>query len=113
LAYLMATFEECVAEEVARAVLVIAPAGTGKSRLRYELEQALRRNGSEVEVLRGQGDAVSAGAPFVMIAPAIRRLVGIRDGEPLDERQRKLRSRVAETVAPTEVERIAAFLGEM
>ena len=113
LATLLATFDECMADEEARAVLVTAPAGMGKSRLRYELEQTLRRRDHDFEVLRGQGDAVSAGSPFVMIAPAIRRLAGIRDGEPLADRQRKLRRRLAETVPPADQDRIAAFLGEM
>ena len=37
LGLLAATFEECLAEPVARAVLVTAPAGGGKSRLQREL----------------------------------------------------------------------------
>jgi serine/threonine protein kinase/tetratricopeptide (TPR) repeat protein len=113
LANLIATFDECVADEESHAVLVTAPAGVGKSRLRYEFEQALRRRGDDLEVLRGQGDAVSAGSPFVMIAPAIRRLAGILEGEPIDERRRKLHGRLAETVAPAELERVAPFLGEL
>jgi tetratricopeptide (TPR) repeat protein len=110
---LLATFSECVEDEVARAVLVTAPAGMGKSRLRYELERALRDQGHQLEVLRGQGDAVAAGSPFVMLAPAIRRLVGIRDGEPLEERRHKLERRVASVVAAADHERVAVFLGEM
>jgi serine/threonine protein kinase/tetratricopeptide (TPR) repeat protein len=113
LATLIATFDECVVDEESHAVLVTAPAGMGKSRLRYELEQALRRRGDDLEVLRGQGDAVSAGSPFVMIAPAIRRLAGILEGEPLEERRRKLHSRVAETVSPADLDRVVQFLGEL
>ncbi|HWN68560.1 MAG TPA: protein kinase, partial [Haliangium sp.] len=110
---LLATFAECVEDKVARAVLVTGPAGMGKSRLRYELERALRDQGYQFEVLRGQGDAVAAGSPFVMLAPAIRRLLGIRDGEPIEERREKLERRLAAVVAPAERERIAMFLGEM
>ena len=110
---LLATFAECVEDKVARAVLVTAPAGMGKSRLRYELERALRDQGHSFEVLRGQGDAVAAGSPFVMLAPAIRRLLGIRDGEPIEDRRGKLERRLAAVVAPAELQRIALFLGEM
>src|SRR5690606_35947858 len=39
--------------------------------------------------------------------------VGIRDSENLEERREKLRRRVAAVVAPDEVPRITAFLGEM
>jgi tetratricopeptide (TPR) repeat protein len=110
---LLATFTECVEDEVARAVLVTAPAGMGKSRLRYEFERALRDQGHEFEVLRGQGDAVAAGSPFIMLAPAIRRLVGIRDGEPLEERRQKLERRLAGVIAPASLARVTVFLGEM
>jgi tetratricopeptide (TPR) repeat protein len=110
---LLATFAECVEDKVARAVLVTAPAGMGKSRLRYELERALRDQGHPFEVLRGQGDAVAAGSPFIMLAPAIRRLLGIRDGEPIEERRQKLERRLETLVAPADLERIAVFLGEM
>ena len=44
LALLEGTFEECVDEPVARAVLVTAAAGGGKSRLRHELVERLRRH---------------------------------------------------------------------
>jgi serine/threonine protein kinase len=113
LASLLATFDECVSDEVSHAVLVTAPPGMGKSRLRYEFEQALRRRGDDFEMLRGQGDAVSAGSPFVMIAPAIRRLAGILEGEPLEERRRKLQSRLAETVPLADLERVVLFIGEL
>jgi serine/threonine protein kinase/tetratricopeptide (TPR) repeat protein len=113
LASLLATFDECVADEVSHVVLVTAPPGMGKSRLRYEFEQALRRRGDDFEMLRGQGDAVSAGSPFVMIAPAIRRLAGILEGEPVEERRRKLQSRLAETVPPADLERVTLFIGEL
>lgn len=113
LAMLMAMFEQCVHDETPCAVLVTAAAGMGKSRLRYELEQELMRRGQDLEILRGYGDAVSAGAPFIMIAPAVRWVAGILDGEPLEVRQNKLRARLAQTVPATELDRITRFLGEM
>ena len=42
------TLRECIDEAVARTVLVIAPAGAGKSRLRFELVQRLRRQHEEL-----------------------------------------------------------------
>ena len=44
-------FRESVEEGIARAVLVTAPAGGGKSRLRYELLQRLRSTGEPFELL--------------------------------------------------------------
>ena len=46
LALLSGMFEQCVAESMASAVLVTAPAGVGKSRLRYEFVRKLHRTGS-------------------------------------------------------------------
>ena len=52
-------------------VLVTAPVGFGKSRLRHELLRRLRRQATPPEVLIGQGDSVTAGSPFAIIAQAI------------------------------------------
>lgn len=105
-------FEVCRSEPEARAVLITAPAGFGKSRLRQEV---LSRLDGEVRpvVWLGRGDAVSAGAPFGLIAPLLRRLCGIRDDEPLERRRNKLDARVGQRVAPSERERITEFLAEL
>lgn len=113
LATLMATFDECVEEQIARAVLVTAPPGMGKSRLRHEFVEALRRRGDELELIYGQGDVVSAGSPFLIIAPAVRRVAAILDGEPVEAQRDKLRRRLAETVPAGELDRVARFLGEL
>ncbi len=110
---LLGIFDECVDESVSRAVLVSAPAGIGKSRLRFETVRAIERRGDGVAILYGQGDSLSAGSPFVMIAPAIRRSAGILDGEPLAIRRDKLAARIAETVPEEHRRRITAFVGEM
>lgn len=113
LAVLTATVEECAEDSVARAVLVTAPAGIGKSRLRYELVRAVARRPEPIEVLYGHGDSLSAGSPFVMIAPALRRSAGILDGEPVDARRAKLCERLRRAVADADLPRVAAFLGEL
>ncbi len=110
---LVATFAECSEEEVARAVLITAPAGMGKSRLRYEFESLLRERGYRFEVLRGQGDAIAAGSPFILLTPAIRHLMGIRDGEAPEEQREKLCERVRRVLPPESQQRVATFLGEM
>ncbi len=110
---LMATFEECVTDDVARVVLITGAAGVGKSRLRYEFERALSNRDFEFEAIRGYGDVLSSGSPFVLIAPAIRKTADIRSGEPLAERQRKLAQRLAETVPISDRARVTAFIGEL
>ncbi|MCA9648704.1 MAG: protein kinase [Myxococcales bacterium] len=105
-------FDECVEEPVARVVLVTGAAGAGKSRLRDEFTKALRER-ADHQLLFGHGDSVSAGSPFLMIAPAIRRYAGIHTGEAIESSRRKLRARVGEHVIRSEVERITVFLGEL
>jgi len=106
-------WEECVEEPIARVLLITAPAGAGKTRLRGEIVRRVRAHTTDVEVFFAQGDSLSSGSPFVMIAPAIRRSAGILDGEPLPIRREKLRARVERHVAANERSRVLEFLGEL
>ncbi|WP_437785660.1 serine/threonine-protein kinase [Sorangium sp. So ce1097] len=111
---LQATFEECAAESGARAVLVTAGAGVGKSRLRHELVRRLAARGEPaVEVWTARGDSMRVGAPFGMLGQIVRRAARLLDGEPLEARRRKLAARVAAHV-PEHLRRpVTEFLGEM
>ncbi len=113
LATLVGIFEECVAEPTSQAVVITAPSGVGKSRVRYELVQRLRERGDDVATWLTRGDPMSAGSPFGMIAPLILGAAAVQDGEPLNARQRKLRARVGRHVAPKDVQRVTEFLGEV
>ncbi len=106
-------FASAASESIASAVLVTGPAGAGKSRLRQELVEWVQRRPERAEVLFGVGDSLGAGSPFGMLGRAIQRAAGIQDGEPGDEKRRKLTARVARHVDPDSVGRVAAFLGEM
>lgn len=106
-------WDACVAEPVARAVLVTAPAGIGKSRLRYEFLRKLRERGAPHQLLIGRGDPSCPHAPYRMLALAIRATAGILDGEPITVQRQKLRARVERTVKERDVERVSRFLGEL
>jgi serine/threonine protein kinase/tetratricopeptide (TPR) repeat protein len=110
---LEATFDECVDESAARAVLVTAPAGYGKTRLRREFLHRLRQRDAEVLVLVGRGDPVGAGAPFGLIAQTVTGAAAIADGEPLVKRQQKLAARIGAAVHDAERTRVVEFLGEL
>jgi tetratricopeptide (TPR) repeat protein len=97
----------------ATVVLVTAPAGTGKSRLRGELVRRLMSRPRPPQIWLGRGDPIKAGSPFGLLAPALRKTAGILDGEPLDVRREKLRARVRRRVAAAEAKRVAAFLGDV
>ncbi|WP_437304760.1 serine/threonine-protein kinase [Sorangium sp. So ce388] len=130
LAVLTAELERSVEESTSGALLVVAAAGMGKSRLRQEflekvsgrgerggrdvrdVDDARAAQGGGVEVWVGQGDPMSSGSAFGMLSRALRSAMGIVDGEPLEERRRKVRARV-ERHRELDVGRVSAFLGEL
>jgi tetratricopeptide (TPR) repeat protein len=101
------------AEAIATAVIVVGPAGVGKSRLRQEFVEWVRRQPDGAEVLFGTGDSLGAGSPFAMLGRAIRRTAGILEGDTLEARREKLCERVARHVDRDACARVAAFLGEL
>ncbi|MCC6559471.1 MAG: protein kinase [Polyangiaceae bacterium] len=113
IAILHTVLEECASEPCARAVLVTAPAGVGKSRLRYELLRQLREREEHVQIWIGYGDPMSAGSPFGMLGQILRREAGLSGGEPQELREQRVRARVARHVEPRDRDRVSEFLGEI
>ncbi|MEQ8272334.1 MAG: protein kinase [Deltaproteobacteria bacterium] len=110
---LVATFDACVEEPVARAVVLTGPPGVGKSRVRQEMIRRLRERGERVEVWFARGDAVRAGSPFAMASDLVRDAAGLRGGEDLQTCHRRLEQRVARHVNKSEVTRVTQLLAEM
>lgn len=113
LANIEAILEECADEPVARAVLVTAPPGGGKSRVCHELLARLRVRGDPVEILFARGDPMSAGSSFSLLGEVVRRAAGVGDGEPLDVRRHKLEARLSRHLSGADLARVKVFLGEL
>jgi hypothetical protein len=113
LALLEAIYDECVSEPIARAVLVTAPAGMGKSRLLAELVARLASRTDAPEILIARSSAIGAGSSFAALAALIRRAAGIGPEDDLDAARGKLLTRVARAVAPVDATRVVEFLGEI
>ena len=113
LATLEAIFAECAAEPVARAALVTAAAGVGKSRLRAEFLRRLQKRGEPIAIWSGRGDPMSAGSSFALLARVMRGACELVEGEPIEERRRKLTARVARRVGEGSRTRVTEFLGEL
>jgi tetratricopeptide (TPR) repeat protein len=112
LAFLDATLAECEADDVARAVVVLGPAGMGKSRLRYEWMRRLGERG--VEVWTARADPMTAGAPFSLAEQLVRRAAALDPAESADATRARLRARLSRHVHEDEkLRRIAEFLGEI
>ncbi|HEY3593497.1 MAG TPA: protein kinase, partial [Polyangiaceae bacterium] len=110
---LQRVFEDCRGEPSARAVLVKGPAGGGKSRLRHELLQRLRQQGATFELLWGRADSMQGASPFSLLAPALRKAVGIERVDPIETRRDKVRSAVRQYVKGDKANRVSAFMGEL
>ena len=113
LATLAGLWADCVGEPVSRAVLITAPPGAGKSRLRHEVERTIAARDPSATLLVGRGDAVAAGSPFAMLADLIRGAAGARDGGDLASQRDALYARVRRSVADADVARVAHLLGEL
>jgi tetratricopeptide (TPR) repeat protein len=104
-------YAEARDERVARAALVIGPAGAGKSRVRREL---LRRIGRDsIELYVGRGDPMRAGSPFGILAQALRSAIGIADGQAADAQRARIAAHVGRHVPGDAAPRAATFLGEL
>ncbi len=113
LAMLEMAFLSCAEDSAARALLVTAPAGTGKSRLRYEFLRRLERRGPRPLMLLGRADPMMAGSAYGLLGHAVRRLCGLVEGEPLEARREKLSRRVCRYLLPEQMKDTAEFLGEL
>ncbi len=113
LALLQLAFTTCVEESTAQGVLVTAPAGVGKSRLRHEFLRRLEHHEPPVQVLLGRGDPMSAGSADGLLGQALRGLCGISGGEPLEVRQARLSQRLCQHLPAAQAQEVVEFLGEL
>lgn len=75
IALLEATLSEATEESAVRSVLVLAPPGTGKSRLGAELVRKLRARG-DVMLLEARAEAARAGAVHALLGGLVRSTLG-------------------------------------
>jgi tetratricopeptide (TPR) repeat protein len=106
-------FSSSVEDSAARALLVTAPAGTGKSRLRHEFLRRLERRDPSPLVLLGRGDPMNANSAYGLLGNAVRQLCGVVDGEPLEVRRAKLAERISRHLPPKQAQDTVEFLGEL
>ncbi|HEX7601371.1 MAG TPA: AAA family ATPase [Polyangiaceae bacterium] len=113
LAQLDALLAQVESDPVARAVLVTAPAGVGKSRVRYEWLERVASRPSRVQIWNCRADPTSAGSPFAMLAQLVQQAASIDPSEPVETSRVRLRARLSRHLPRADVQGVADFLGEM
>ena len=113
LSFLAGLQTDSALERQASTVLVLGPAGIGKSRLLHEFMTWVRARPEPVLVLLGAGDSLAAGAPFALLGRAVRRLAGIAETDTVDERKRKLCDCVGRQLPESSRDGVTAFIGEI
>jgi tetratricopeptide (TPR) repeat protein len=113
LALLELAFTSCVEDSTSQALLVVAAAGMGKSRLRHEFLRRVARRGLPVRVLQGRAEPMNVCCAVSMLGQALQRLCEIHEGESPEERQRKLWQRLSAHLPEREAPEVVALLGEL
>lgn len=113
LGVLLGAWDACVDGPSGQAVLVTAPSGMGKSRLRQEFLRRVTERTPSAEVWVAAGDPVGAHSPFGLLSRWVRRAAGVLDGDRPELRARKLRARLGRHLGGAEADRATAFLGEV
>ena len=113
LANLEAQLSACIEESAARAILVTAPPGMGKSRLRHEFIRRIAKRSESLTRLVSRGDLTGAGDPYGMLRDAIHKLCGFTGSESLADQQERLRTRIGQHVPAAEQDRVVLFVGEL
>ncbi|WP_437596010.1 protein kinase [Sorangium sp. So ce590] len=110
---LLELVDDSFTERRAAAALVTAAAGMGKSRLRHEAVEALRRRHPGLVLSVARGDPLGAGSALAMLAGALRSALGIAPDEALDVRGEKVAQALGPLLAGEEGRPAAAVLGEL
>lgn len=112
LSTLQSHWQDCISEPLARAVLVTAPPGVGKSRVRHEFLQRMRHGQDEHTLIVGRADPI-ASASLGVVARALRTFFGVEGNDEPAVQRAKVEAFVRAHVESAEARRLTEFLGEL
>ncbi|MDX2023540.1 MAG: protein kinase [Deltaproteobacteria bacterium] len=114
LSSLQSLFAEVLDDSVARAVIVTAPAGGGKSRVRHELMERLYSRGTNFSLLAGRGESMRAGSAWSLLGGALRAAADVSGYETLDVQRLRFGAYFGRRFTkPEDRQRVVSFLGEI
>ncbi|HMJ12328.1 MAG TPA: protein kinase [Polyangiaceae bacterium] len=113
LSSLRALFDECVTEPLARAALLIAPGGVGKSRLCQEFVSRQSAASTRFQLWQAWADPTRSGSRLGVLKQAALGAFGILETEPAEAAQRKLSQRILSLLPGPQQPRVTEFLGEL
>ncbi len=105
--------DESMEERRPSAVLVTAPPGMGKSRLRQELVKIIVDRYANAACMIARPDAFGSGSAYSLLSGAIRDILQISAGEPIELQRRKIELLSALIRDDAERRTITEFLGEL
>ncbi len=113
LSALLGFVDESASEDLARAVLVTAPAGAGKTRLLGELLRKLAARAASCSVFTARADSLAAGSPFTVLSGLVENAAGIGSREPRKVRAERLEARLTGTLPEARARKAALYLREV
>lgn len=112
LANLDGQLESCIDDSEARVMLITAPPGVGKSRLRHEFLRRVGKRG-DISILLARGDMLSMGTPYGMLSSAIRQFCSVNSEAALSNQQQQLQQRISLHLPHSERNQVVPFIGEL
>lgn len=105
--------EESFEERRPSGVLITAPPGMGKSRLRQELMRVITERFPNVGCMLARPDAFGSGSAYSLLSGALRAILQISAGEPIEVQRRKIEFLTSVLQNDAERRLTAEFLGEL
>ncbi|HET8937460.1 MAG TPA: protein kinase [Polyangiales bacterium] len=112
LAILGASLQQCLADEVARGVLLVGPSGAGKSRLGREFIEKVKHD-SAASVMISRSDPTTACSPLDLVQRLLRHAAELRAGTSLDQQRSAFDCYLSATLGDHSDAQLCAFLGEL
>jgi hypothetical protein len=106
-------FATCTAGSGPRVVVVTAAAGAGKSRVRHEFIRRLATKPAPPLLLQCRGDPLHLATPHAQLSQLVRQAMDLQERARPETVRAMLSARVGSLLPPPDIDRVAAFLGEL